>query len=92
MWQIKSQFGAASASFRSKMKCTGSSWSTFIVNSLAFMIHGFVIGKSILIFKRPVTEWTRYRQHIRLLVYVTNMNLQNLFLFETFETIGTSVA
>ena len=56
------------------------------------MIHGFVICESILIFESSLTEWTWYWQHIYLLVHVAHMNLQNIFVFETFETIGTRVA
>lgn len=56
------------------------------------MIHGFVIGESVLILKRSLTKWTWYWQHIGLLVHITNVNLQNFFLFENFETIGTREA
>ena len=67
-------------------------WTTFIYKLLAFMIHGFVIGESVPIFERSLTKWTWYWQHISLLVHVANMNLQNFFFFENFETIGTRIA
>ena len=56
------------------------------------MIHGFVIGESVLIFERSLTKWTWYWQHIDLLVHVTHMDLQNFLVFESFETIGTRIA
>lgn len=65
---------------------------TFILKLLAFMIHGFVIGKSVSVFETSLTEWTWYWQHIGFLVHITYVNLQNFFLFENFETIGTRVA
>ena len=91
MWQIRLDYkqGKLMAQWN-EMQCF--TLSIFIFKSLAFMIHGFVISESVLIFERSLTEWTWYWQHIDLFVHVTHMDLQNFLVFESFETIGTRIA
>ena len=74
------------------MKCSVLRCQFLLSKLLAFMIHGFVISESVLIFERSLTKWTWYWQHIDLLVHVTDMSLHNILVLETFETIGTRVA
>ena len=91
VWQIRLDYKQGKLMVQwNEMHCF--TLSIFIFKSLAFMIHGFVISESVLIFEWSLTEWTWYWQHIDLLVHVTHMNLQNFLVFETFETIGTRVA